>query len=206
MLVAALVTGGCIGNNLSRPSGERVTDLPKTMAEPPHFMKRQATATVTAGDFDKLWDATHRVTRDLGYRADREDPRLGVYTTRPLVSAQFFEPWRWNVGSLYALVEASLGTIRRSVRWDVTRNDDGTFTAQPRVLVERYTVIEHRITSAAQYNEIFALTREEVRNQRLRQMDPSLALQEEIPTAYWYAIGRDEALERKLAAAVQSRI
>jgi len=197
---------GCIGNNLSRPPGQRVTDVPKENAEPVYFMKQSTAASVTAGDFDKLWAAIHRVTRDGGYRADRDDPRLGVYTSRPLVSSQIFEPWRFNVGSLKALVEASLGTVRRTVRWDVTRHDDGTLTATPRVLVERYTVIEHRVTSAAQFNEIFAVTREEAENQRLRALDPAAALLEPVPTAYWYGIGRDLDMEQKLADAVRGRV
>ncbi|HEX8913257.1 MAG TPA: hypothetical protein VF796_12930 [Humisphaera sp.] len=197
---------GCIGNNLSRPVGQRVTDVPKESAEPVYFMKRSTVASVTAGDFDTLWEAVHRVSRDRGYRTDRDDPRLGVYTSRPLVSSQLFEPWRFNVGSLRALIEASLATVRRTVRWDVVKNDDGTFTATPRVLVERYTVIEHRVTSAAQFNEIFAVTREEARDQRLRALDPSAALLEPVPTAYWYGIGRDEDMEQTLADAVRGRV
>jgi hypothetical protein len=206
LLAALSLLPGCIGNNLSRAPGQRVTDVPKENAEPVYFMKQSTVASVTAGDFDKLWEAVHRVSRDRGYRTDRDDPRLGVYTSRPLVSSQLFEPWRFNVGSLHALVEASLGTVRRTVRWDVTHNDDGTFTATPRVLVERYTVIEHRVTSAAQFNEIFAITREEAENQRLRALDPAAALLEPVPTAYWYGLGRDLDLEEKLADAVRGRV
>jgi hypothetical protein len=205
-VAAVFLLSGCIASGTSRPEGERVTDVAKKQAEPAAYMVKPAVATVTAGDFDALWQSMYRVTRNAGFRPDRQDYRLGIFTTLPLVSSQLFEPWRFDTGSLYSRTESSLATVRRTVRWDVSRDDDGTFSASAKVLIERYSVIEHRVTFSAQYQEIFALTLEEQRNQRLQATDPAAFAADPIPAAYWYAIGRDEALEKRLAKDVQGRL
>jgi hypothetical protein len=197
---------GCIADGKSRQFDQRVTYVAKEQATPAYYLAKPPAAKASASDFDAVWASLTRVTRDAGFLPDLEDHRLGLFTTLPLVSAQPFEPWRGDVGSIYGRAESALATVRRTVRWEVTRNDDGTFAAAPRVLVERFTIIEHRITSSAQYTEVFALTPEEQRNQQLRALDPAAALTEPIPTAYWYAIGRDEALEKQLASSVQGRV
>ncbi len=140
----AVMLSGCITSDRSRPQGRRVTDLPKTDAEPATYLGKPAAATVTAGDFDTLWQSIYRVTRNAGFKPDRQDYRLGLLTSLPLVSGQFFEPWRMDTGDLFGRAESSLATVRRTVRWEVTRDDSGKFTATPKVLIERYSVIEHR--------------------------------------------------------------
>ncbi|QOV88092.1 hypothetical protein [Humisphaera borealis] len=164
-----------------------------------------ALASAKADDFDTLWQTIYRVTRNAGFKPDRQDYRLGIFTSLPLVSAQLLEPWRFDTGSFFGRMESSLATIRRTVRWDVTRDESGAFVASPKVLIERYSVIEHRVTFSAQYQEIFALTREEQRNQRLQALDPAAFAAEPVPAAYWYAIGRDEGLEQRLSKDVEQR-
>lgn len=197
---------GCIASGQSRLQGQRVTDVPRTQAEADTFMARPTVASVKADNFDKLWQAMYRVTRNAGFRPDRENYRLGIFTTRSVVSGQIFEPWRHDTGSFFGRLESTLATVRRTVRWDVTRNEDNTFIATPRVLVERYSVIEHRVTFSAQYQEIFALTREEQENMRLQSVDPAAFAEEPVPAAYWYATGRDESLEKRLARDVENRL
>ena len=208
LLATGLLAGGagCVADGKSRPMGERVTTIDKEKSEPAFYLSKPTVASVQATDFDALWASIHRVTWNAGYKPDRQDFRLGLYTTKPLVSQQLFEFWRSDVGGFNGLVQSSLGTLRRTVRWDVTRDEEGAFHASPKVLIERYTVIEHRISSEAQYTEIFALTREETRNQRLQALDPAAVLTDPIPTAYWYAIGRDEGMEKKLAEKVSDRL
>ena len=205
-VVLSVSLSGCIASGKSRPEGSRVTDVPKIEAEAPTYLALPAVASVKADDFDTLWQSIHRVTRNAGFKPDRQDYRLGILTTLPVVSGQLFEPWRFDTGSFFGRMESSLATIRRTVRWDVSRDDNGTFTATPKVLIERYSVIEHRVTFSAQYQEIFALTREEQRNQRLQALDPAAFAAEPVPAAYWYAIGRDEGLEQRLTKDVESRL
>ncbi|MDB5297616.1 MAG: hypothetical protein JWO31_3599 [Phycisphaerales bacterium] len=206
LLVPALLAPGCIAGGKSRPPEQRVTWVPKEQGEPQYHMALPAAATVSGTDFDALWQAIYRETRNAGFIPDREDYRLGVFTTRPVVSAQLFEPWRRDTGTWFGLVQNTLATIRRTLRWDVVRADDGTITATPRVLIERYSVIEHRVTFSAEYAEIFALTREEAENVRLRALDPAAFVADPVPVSYWYSIGRDQGLEERLAAGARGRV
>jgi len=206
ILVLLGTVSGCVASGKSRLPGQRVTDVPKKLGEAPTYMAEPPVAQVTADNFDKLWQTMYRVTRNAGFRPDRENYRMGIFTTRPVVSGQLFEPWRHDTGSFFGRLESTLATVRRTVRWDVSRTEDGQFVATPRVLIERWSVIEHRVTFSAQYQEIFALTREEQRNMRLQALDPAAFAEEPVPVAYWYAIGRDEALEKRLAADVEDRL
>ena len=184
-----------------------MTYVAREQATPAYYLNQAPSAVATGSDFDRLWQAIYRETRNAGFRPDREDYRLGVFTTRPLVSAQLFEPWRRDAGSFFGLLEGTLATVRRTVRWEVTRNEeDGALAAVPKVLVERWSVIEHRVTYSSQYQEIFALTREEQENQRLRALDPAAFAEEPVPVSYWYPLGRDTALEKRLAAGVRDRV
>ena len=119
-------------------------------------------------------------------------------TTFPLVSSQFFEVWRQDLVRPADTAEASLATVRRTLRFDIGRRPDGTFRAVPKVLIERFTSTERRITSVTQYREIFSIERAEGDRERDRGY--------ELPTEYWYAIGRDEALERRVAAQVEGKL
>lgn len=208
LLAIASVTlfAGCIGDGKSRVPDQRVTYIPKEQAQPAFYYRKPAAATVSAPDFDALWAAINRVTRNAGFYPDLEDHRLGLYISRPLVNSQWFEPWRGDTVTAYDRLDASISTHRRTVRWEVAREADGTFSAVPKVLVERYSLLEHRVTTGAQYNEIFALTQEEVRNQELRELDPSQFAEGPIPVTYWYATGRDDALEKWLASHLEDQV
>ena len=154
--------------------------------------------TVTASDFDRLWRACADVARDRQFVIDRQDYRGGVLTTEPLVSAQFFEPWRRDAITAEAVAESSLATIRRTIRFAFTRADDGTFTVVPQVIVERYSSAERRITNAMLYRNVFKRTTAT----GTRESDRGVQL----PARYWYRIGNDEALAADLAEAVRRRL
>src|SRR6476469_6990099 len=60
---------GCIADNTSRPLEQRVTYVPRENAEPAFFLSRPAVASVSGKDFDTLWNAIYRVTRNAGFVA-----------------------------------------------------------------------------------------------------------------------------------------
>lgn len=153
---------------------------------------------VTAASFERLWEAAADVARDRMFTIDRRDFRGGVLTTEPLTSAQFFEPWRRDAITSEAVAESSLATIRRTLRFEFTAHDDGTFSVEPHVLVERYSAAERRLTSAMMYRSAFRKTTAT----GTRETDRGVQL----PARYWYRIGNDPALEADLAAAIRRRI
>jgi outer membrane murein-binding lipoprotein Lpp len=154
--------------------------------------------TVTSSTFDRLWRACADVARDRQFVIDRQDYRGGVLTTEPLVSAQFFEPWRRDAITADAVAESSLASIRRTIRFTFTREDDGTFSVMPQVIVERYSSAERRITNAMLYRNAFKRTTAT----GTRESDRGVQL----PARYWYRIGNDAALEADLARQVRRRV
>ena len=146
-----------------------------------------------------MWDACRGAARWRGFRVDRMDYRGGLMITHPLTSKQFFEVWRRDVATLPDLAESTLATMRRIVRFEIVKRDDGTYACVPKVLVERYAQTERRITSVTQYRESFS---GEPGVFGSRERDKGV----NVPDVYWYATGRDEALERELAEGMRARL
>jgi hypothetical protein len=93
---------------------------------------------------------------------------------------------------------ASTQPIRRTIRFEFHRLSDGSYEMTPKVLVERESVSERRVSSVSQYQDATSSI-------------PGLGsaeadLGETLPDNYWYAVSRDEALEHDLAAAVKARL
>jgi hypothetical protein len=152
-------------------------------------------ARVSDSNYDALWDAARKAARECSFTIDRLDYRDGEMTTKPLVSKQFFEVWRGDVVDGHDLLQSSLGTMRRIVLFQITHGEDGGYIISPKVVVERYSAAERRITSVAQYLNIFSyvhgLVGEETDEGQL------------VPTEYWYAVGRDPHLEEHLAELIR---
>jgi hypothetical protein len=191
-----LLLGWCAAGCASHPPTPPPADQPET-AGFDYWVGKPAVATVQADDFTPLWRACRRATIGSSFTIDRVDFRGGVMTTLPLVSKQFFELWRNDVATPYHLAESSLDTVRRTVRFEVRRRDDGRFEAAPKVVTERFSLAERRITSVARFAETF--TTERVEGDRNRDRAGA-----DLPDQYWYATGRDHALERHLAEAVRN--
>ena len=186
-VVLCVMATGCA----ARPSQSR-RDLPPQSASPEYWMRQPAVARVSGADFDQLWNACRRAVQSRSFMIDRVDLRGGVMTTFPQVSKQIFEFWRNDAGTLPAVMESTLGTVRRSVRVEVVRHDDGTYEASPKVVVERYAQSERRVTSVARYTEVLGV---DPLQEGSRARD---RLGADLPAAYWYALGRDEPLERQI--------
>lgn len=183
--VALAAVAGC-----AAPS--RRPDAPAESGLPEYWLRRPAVVSAEHDDFVELWNACRRAVQARSFTVDRVDLRGGVMTTYPQVSGQLFEFWRNDVGTFPAKLESTLAAVRRSVRVEVRRRDDGGYVAEPKVVVERYAQTERRITSVARYAEIFALDPAEGGSRAGARRGT------DVPETYWYANGRDEALERKI--------
>ncbi len=195
--LAVLVLAGCRAADPN--AGLDATRVPDERATAAYWARQPATASARHDDFDALWRACRRATVGASYVIDRVDFRGGRLTTLPLVSKQAFEVWRNDVATIGDVGESTLATVRRTVDWNVARLDDGSFEATPTVIVERYAATERRLTSAMQYQEIFS-NEHLVEGNRLRDQGV------DVPVEYWYATGRDRALERRLVRSVESSI
>lgn len=202
-VLAAAVGAGCAGNRVAAPATQPVTDVDPTLAEPEYWYAQPATTVVTHADFDALWDAADAAARGRMFAPDRRDRRGGVLVTEPVVSQQWFEPWRQDTLTGDAWAESSLAAVRRTIRFELARRDDGTYALTPKVLVERYSLAENRVTNVVLYRSAFRLGRvTETTPRGTRESDQGIYL----PARYWYAIGRDAALEQAIANDVQKRL
>ncbi|MBC8107125.1 MAG: hypothetical protein H7Z14_11085 [Anaerolineae bacterium] len=198
-----LLFGGCASGVSPAESGitEVATDVDPATTQPSYWLDLAALS-VSARDFDRLWSAAQDTARDFGFTVDRMDYRAGLMTTLPLTSGQWFEFWRSDIRSVDDLAESSTATIRRTIRFEFVAAPDGAFKVFPKVLVERQSITEQRITSVVNYQGVFrrpVRTRE--RPQGTRESDEGVML----PARYWYPTGRDQALEAALIDALKKK-
>lgn len=201
MLIAALA--GCSSfrhhsetemEPATRPSA---TDVDPIQATPDYWLAQPAVASATSNDFQRLFSSAEGVARRRYFLIDQADRRSGLIVTAPETSKQFFEFWRNDTGTIRETIDSSLATERRTLRYEFTRNPDGTYTVVPRVLIERYSTEGRRVTVPAQAYIAFDPPPEE--NDPAYQQHPWDA-------TYWYPVGRDTAMERQLVKSIKSRL
>jgi hypothetical protein len=200
MITPLLVLAACAGNSDNAPPATQpaILTAPAVQATADYWFNQPAIASVVAPDFSKLWDACARTLIDDQFEIDRQDRRLGVLTTWPMISMQFFELWRSDAGTPRQILQDSLQTIRRTVRFELARRPDGSYLASPKVLVEQSSHPERRLTMEAQFTGAFTVIAESP----TRTTDQGV----QVPNRYWYALGRDQAMEKQLAKSVRAKL
>ena len=68
----------------------------------------------------------------------------------------------------------------------------------PKVLVERETIVERRITSAVNYRQVFSGPAAESK--------ASVEAESDLPARYWTPVARDTAMEKQIAEEVRRRM
>lgn len=167
-LTISMMSIGC--QRPAQPEGPTARDLPKQTAP------------------DALWDDAVATLREYGFRVRVQDRVNGQIITSPETSAQFFEPWRDDVGSRYALLESSLHTMQRQVTVQFIKNGN-TWSAEVRVDVYRLSQPETQITSASSVLHGFSGYLPDSEGGSLRATGDR---------KQWVLTGRDGELEREL--------
>ncbi len=194
--VLLLLLAGCVGPN--RESAVPVTQVDPAQANIAYWLARPAVAGASDPDFFRLWAACESAARDRFFKIDREDQRSGLLTTEAMISKQFFELWRTDVVSPSDVLRSSLATQRRTLRFEIARSEGHGFIVRPKVVIEQQAVAEKEIPSAAEYTRALGGTR--VIGDRASDAGQG------IPQDYWYAVGRDHALEKDLARGITARL
>ena len=147
-------------------------------------------AGVRAENFEALWGRCVRTLRKHHFAPDRQDRRLGILTSHPTVSMQFFEPWRRDAPGLYQFAEANLSTIRRIVEIRIEVADRSSDAYQVAVQVDkyRYSAPERQVTTASGALQIFGERLPTTTGERLPHEG----------SVHWAKLGRDERLELSL--------
>lgn len=159
---------------------------------------------VASADFDRLWAAGDAVARSLLFRPALQDRRGGLYQTEPMLSAQWFEPWRRELRTADAKVQSSVASIRRTLIVHIERGEggEGGFVARPEVLIERFSLAERRVTTSAGYHSIFRERTRRSGGTGTAESDAGVLL----PDSYWYPVGNDPDLERYVADKMRGRL
>jgi hypothetical protein len=114
-----------------------------------------------------------------------------------------FEPWRQDQRSAFDTAQSTVGTVRRTIRFEIANTDSGQFELTPKVLVEKYAQAENRVTSVVLYRGAFRAQRApELAAYGTRETDRGVFLE----NRYWYPAARDEKLEAALAAEIQREV
>jgi len=199
LAIAPLILVSCITDHLSNPAATQpATAINLATTKPSYYLNMPPVAQIEARDFDTLWAACETVAREYHFDLDREDYREGLLTTVPMISKQLQEPWRRDAGTDYEAMKDSLQTIRRTLRFEIQRDESGTYRAVPKVLMEVQSVLEHRLTSVTQYRAAFT-------GPRISSLYTTDVVNV-VPGRYWTPIGRDFPMERQVAANVRKQI
>ena len=199
--ILSLATLGCITGRQNPAATRPATAIDVATTRPAYWLAQPAAAEVRADDFASLWEAAKDAARGHQFALDREDYRAGVITTVPEISKQIFEVWRNDTGTLYDTMANTAGAIRRTIRFEVSRNPDGAFAAVPKVLVERLSIFERRVTDVSQYRFAFSGPATVQPARTAVTLDPETY--PDVPVKYWYPIGRDTEMEKDLARRVE---
>src|SRR5438270_2930186 len=91
---------GCIGRHPYDPAATQpVTVVDLATTQPDYYYNQPTVASVTSLQFQPLWDACLEACRRDGFDIDRQNYRLGLITTKPLISKQVLEPWKRDTGT-----------------------------------------------------------------------------------------------------------
>lgn len=194
-LVLLTLVPGCIH---PRDSANRPTNIDPKQATADFWFDRPAVTSVDSPSFNRLWDAAERAARFHRFEMDRNDQRLGVMTTLPLLSKTIWEVWRNDLPHIKDQMRSTLAEYRQLIRYDFSRLPDGTYRVTPRVVLERHVQRDHRVTIAANYQLVFYVNPDQYQDYSIDQPVT--------PIDYWYATGRDYGLERELAHDIRHRI
>lgn len=200
-MAAAIAVGlgsGCITHPQNPSATQPATETDLATTQPYYWLAKPAAAQVHGRDFDAIWAICKDTARDYLFKLERTDYRSGVITTAPLVSKQWFEPWRPDTGTVEGAFANSLGAIRRSLRFEISRNSDDTFTITPKVLVEREVILERNVTDVSQYRFAFSGPLTKIPPREAVTLEPDTY--PDVPIKYWYPTGRDTAMEINLAS------
>jgi hypothetical protein len=173
-MIILLLVGGCVARRPANPAATQpVTAVDPQLAEKEYWLAKPATAEVR-GSFDPLWQACEETAHEFLFRIDRRDQRSGLLTTEPMISKQWWEFWRKDAGTLRDTQEATLASIRRTIFFQFKKESEGAYSVTPKIVVEKESKV-----------------------------DPKYKQDIEGPSTYWYALRRDEVLEKRVASSIR---
>jgi hypothetical protein len=178
--------------------------------------------TISADEYDRVFDAAVEVLRGRHFVVDRKDRRFGVVTTRPLAASTFFEPWSDDNLTARQTLESTLNFERRTVRIEITPAADPAAPASaPATPPAKDTAPAPTADAPATQFNVHVIVDMDRRYHpprrdivaRVRPFDwkhstsryDHLTTEEGDIESYWLPIGDDEPLARRLVTEILTR-
>lgn len=154
---------------------------------------------ITAGEYDRVFDASIQALRDMRFTVDRKDRRFGVVTSQPLIASSAIEPWHRDNTSSRQVIQSTLHLQRRIVRVELAQADPSPGARAEAYRMSVQVQIERRYDPPAELNTalIGASSFRDVRKQLVKQTTEA-----GVEKSRWANVGRDEQLEQRLIARI----
>lgn len=158
--------------------------------------------------FEAAWRASMDVLREYRFEVDWSDRRSGTIETKRMTSMYPAEFWRKDVTTSDQLAESALHTFYRTARVEISpaEGDEAGYQALVRVEVSRSDRPVPAVTSTSQARDLYTGRAErELRAYPVQDVAGDLPAR---PTrvASVAPLGRDNALEARLAADIAARM
>ncbi len=143
--------------------------------------------------YHHIWREALRLLVHMGYRIDWRDYDLGVVTTFPRTGPEILQFWRPDATSLHALIEGTINTFRRLIRIAIAPvpHRPGCYRISIEVLVEQRENPQGGVTGVAFLgSSSFGANPQPLVSQYASPTTPG---------RFWMRVGRDIALEKKIA-------
>jgi hypothetical protein len=216
MLLASLTLAGCRSDitplrpaAIGPPWADKFNTVPHVVARPlatravhaasklspEWFLNAKNSTVVTINDetYHHVWREALQLLQRMGYRIDWRDYNLGVITTLPRTGPEILQFWRPDATSLHSLTEGTINTFRRLVRIVVARmaHQPGCYRISIEVLVEQRENPQGGVTGVAFLgSSSFGANPQPLVSQHASPTTPG---------QFWMRVGRDTALEKKIA-------
>ncbi len=164
---------------------------------------------ITAGEYNRMFEASVDVLRNELFSVERQDRRFGVITTRPLWAGSALEPWRTDNTTAYQYTDATLNYHRRTVRVNLTPRDadatlDAATPADPAddYMLEVIVQLDRRQHPPRELNTAAVSSVAYFgRSGGTRRIGTEAGAEE----SFWRTVGRDEYLEQRLVNRILAR-
>jgi len=175
---------------------------------------QEAPLTPAQRNFEAVWNASVAVLRDYRFTVAVQDRRDGMIATAPLVGKQWFEFWRKDAARLEDVLENSIQTIYKTATVTIRPdpNDPDKYVAAVRVELARSDKGGRVITDTSEAFSLFLPTGTlgawltgfgRTAEEEAEETVTGKAGRYRVNPATWRVpIGRDEALERRMAAEI----
>ena len=163
-------------------------------------IKNATVVSINDEKYHHIWREALRMLLHMGYRIDWRDYNLGVITTFPRTGPEILQFWRPDATSLHSLAEGTINTFRRLVRITIAPvpHKPGSYRISIEVLVEQRENPQGGVTGVAFLgSSSFGANPQPLVSQHASPTTPG---------RFWMRVGRDTALEKKLAGRLLSKL